>query len=68
MRIEELTRKPSAESLHFDAHEFDGLREILEHEAETAFAKLDQYIRKHPGMCMALAATAGFALVRGLQR
>jgi len=68
MKTEEMTQKSPADQLPFDGHEFDGLREVLEHDAETAFGKLDQYIRQHPWMCMALAATAGFALVQAVRR
>ena len=68
MKTEELTQESAADSLHFDAHEFDGLRKTLEHEAETIFSKVDECVRDHPWLCMALAVTAGLALVCAVRR
>ena len=48
--------------LQFDAHEFDGLREALEKEAEGILAKVDLYIRENPWLCIGVAAAAGFAV------
>lgn len=62
MNAEELTNEQKDGSLHFDAHEFDGLREALEKEAEGMFAKLDQFVREHPLASIAVAAAAGFAV------
>jgi ElaB/YqjD/DUF883 family membrane-anchored ribosome-binding protein len=64
MNTEELIQENAGKkkSLHFDAHEFDGLRDALEKEAETMFARLDQYIRENPWTCIGLAAAAGFAV------
>lgn len=62
MNAEELTQEQKAASLHFDAHEFDGLREALEREAEGFIGHVDDFVRQHPVMCMLIAAAAGFAL------
>jgi len=62
MNTEELTQEHAGKSLHFDAHEFDGLRDALEKEAEGIFIRLDQYIRENPWMCIGVAAAAGFAV------
>jgi ElaB/YqjD/DUF883 family membrane-anchored ribosome-binding protein len=63
MNTEELTQeKAGKKPLHFDAHEFDGLRDALEKEAETMFARLDQFVRENPWTCIGLAAAAGFAV------
>ncbi|HTD67596.1 MAG TPA: hypothetical protein VK846_13805 [Candidatus Limnocylindria bacterium] len=68
MKTEELTREPTTQAHHFDAHEFDGLRDGLEHEAESAFGKLDEFVHAHPVVCMALAGMAGMAVGRILRR
>ena len=62
MNAEELTQEQKEASLHFDAHEFDGLREALEREAEGFVGRIDDFVREHPMTCMLLAAAAGFAL------
>ena len=62
MKTEELTREQRDTSLHFDAHEFDGLREALEKEAKGIFDKMDDFVRENPMTCMLIAAAAGFAL------
>lgn len=62
MSTEELTQEQAGKSLDFDAHEFDGLRDALEKEAESLVAQVDQYIRENPWKCLALAAAAGFAV------
>ena len=73
MNTEELTEEKKDTSLHFDAHEFDGLRDALEKEAEGIFAELDAFVRRNPMTCMLVAAAAGFAIasatcaVRGRQ-
>ena len=57
--------------LQFDAHEFDGLREVLEQEAEGMLARVDEYIRQNPWIAIGAAAAAGFLLayaVRGHTR
>jgi ElaB/YqjD/DUF883 family membrane-anchored ribosome-binding protein len=61
MNSEELTQEKVEDPLKFDAHEFDGLREALEKEAEGIFARVDEYIRENPWACMGIAAAAGFA-------
>ena len=38
MNTEELTGEERERPMHFDAHEFDGLRDALEKEAEGVFA------------------------------
>ena len=69
MNTEELTQENAGKkSLHFDAHEFDGLRDALEKEAETMFARLDQYIRENPWTCIGLAVAAGFAVACAVGR
>jgi ElaB/YqjD/DUF883 family membrane-anchored ribosome-binding protein len=65
MNTEEL-RERTEETLHFDAHEFDGLRDTLEREAEGFFARADQFIRENPLLCIGLAAAAGFGLTVAL--
>jgi ElaB/YqjD/DUF883 family membrane-anchored ribosome-binding protein len=62
MKTEELAQEQVGDPLQFDAHEFDGLREAFEKEAEGIFAKVDQYIRENPWVCIGLAAAAGFAV------
>ena len=59
MDTEELTREQTHQPLHFDAHEFDGLRDALEKEAEGIFSRLDEFIRENPWLCMAAAAAVG---------
>ena len=61
MNTEEL-REQAEEKMHFDAHEFDGLRDALEKEAEGVFAHIDQFVREHPLVCMGIAAATGFAI------
>jgi ElaB/YqjD/DUF883 family membrane-anchored ribosome-binding protein len=68
MNTEELTQEQAGDRLQFDAHEFDGLREALEKEAEGIFGKLDQYVREHPLLCIGLAAAAGFVVVSAATR
>ncbi len=53
--------------MHFDAHEFDGLR-ALEQEGQSVFAKGDQFVRRNPWLCIALAAAAGVSLACALRR
>lgn len=62
MDTEELIQEQTGKPLHFDAHEFDGLRDALEKEAEGVFARLDQYIRENPWICIGVAAAAGLAV------
>jgi ElaB/YqjD/DUF883 family membrane-anchored ribosome-binding protein len=67
MNAEELTQEKD-KPLQFDAHEFDGLREVLEQEAESILARLDQYVRQNPWLAIGVAAAAGFLVayaVRG---
>ena len=61
MDTEEL-RENAEEMLHFDAHEFDGLRDVLEKEAEGLFGHVDQFVRNNPLVCIGIAAAAGFAI------
>jgi ElaB/YqjD/DUF883 family membrane-anchored ribosome-binding protein len=61
MNTEEL-RDYAEETLHFDAHEFDGLREVLEKEAEGLFGHVDQFVRNNPLICIGIATAAGFAI------
>lgn len=70
MNTEEMTRQPTTQAHHhhYDAHEFDGLRDGLEHEAESAFGKLDGFVRAHPVVCVTLAGIAGMAVGRILRR
>lgn len=51
-----------AEPLHFDAHEFDGLRDELEQQAETLLKRTDQFVRANTWLCIALAVGLGCAL------
>ena len=67
MKTEEL-RGYADETPHFDAHEFDGLREALEKEAEGAFAHVDKFVRENPFLCMGIAAAAGFAIAASIGR
>jgi len=62
MDTEELTQEQTGKSLNFDAHEFDGLRDALEKEAEGIFARLDEFIREHPWVCIGAAAAVGVAV------
>ena len=68
MNTEELTQKRNDGALHFDAHEFDGLRDVLEKEAEGMFAKLDQFIRENPMTSILIAAAAGVAVASAARR
>ena len=61
MDTEEL-RDNAEEMLNFDAHEFDGLRDVLEKEAEGIFGHVDKFVRDHPLICIGIAAAAGFAI------
>jgi ElaB/YqjD/DUF883 family membrane-anchored ribosome-binding protein len=61
MNTEEL-REQAEDKLHFDAHEFDGLREALEQEAKGLLARADRFVRENPMLCIGLAAAAGFTL------
>lgn len=67
MKTEELAPEPTQDALHYDAHEFDGLR-ALEQEAQSLFAKGDQLIRQHPWLCLAGAVAAGFCLGKVVSR
>jgi ElaB/YqjD/DUF883 family membrane-anchored ribosome-binding protein len=67
MKTEELTQEPAESALHYDAHEFDGLR-ALEQEAQSIFAKGDQLVRQHPWLCIAAAVAAGFCLGKVVSR
>ena len=62
MSTEELTQERIGDPLQFDAHEFDGLREAIEKEAEGILAKVDEYIRENPWLCIGLAVGAGIAI------
>jgi ElaB/YqjD/DUF883 family membrane-anchored ribosome-binding protein len=62
MNTEELTEEQAGRPLQFDAHEFDGLRDALENEAEGVLGKIDQFVRENPWTCVAIAAAAGLAL------
>lgn len=59
--------KTEGKPLQFDAHEFDGLREALEQEAEGMLGRLDQYIRENPWVAIGAAAAAGFLLAYALR-
>jgi len=54
------------ETLEFDAHEFDGLRQAMEQEAEGLVTHVDRFIRENPLLCIGLAAVAGFTLAFAL--
>ena len=62
MDTEELTQEQTRKTLNFDAHEFDGLRDGLEKEAEGIFARLDEFVREHPWVCIGAAAAIGLAV------
>ena len=62
MKTEELAQERMGDPLQFDAHEFDGLREAIEREAEGIVAKVDQYIRENPWLCIGVAVGAGIAI------
>lgn len=53
--------------MHFDAHEFDGLR-ALEQEAQSIFAKGDELIRQQPWLCIAAAVAVGFCVGKVISR
>ena len=58
--------EPVLEVLHFDAHEFDGLREALDQKAESLVRQGDRFIRKHPWIFAGVAVLAGVAIGRVL--
>ena len=62
MNTEESVQEGAGRALHFDAHEFDGLRDALEKEAEGVFGRIDEFVRENPWLCIGLAAAAGVAL------
>ena len=62
MNTEELAEEQAGRPLQFDAHEFDGLRDALEKEAEGILGKVDQFVRENPWTCVAIAAAAGLTL------
>ena len=65
MNAEELTQE---KPLQFDAHEFDGLREVLEQEAQGLIARVDQCIRQNPWLAIGVAAAAGFLVAYATTR
>jgi len=67
MNTEELQEEQD-EALQFDAHEFDGLRDALEKDAEGFFRRVDQFVRENPLLCIGIAAAVGFALSGTLAR
>jgi ElaB/YqjD/DUF883 family membrane-anchored ribosome-binding protein len=68
MNTEELVQKEAEKPLNFDAHEFDGLRDALEKEAEGLFGVIDHYVRENPWLFIGIAAAAGVALSSCLVR
>ena len=62
MNTGELAEEKPDRPLNFDAHEFDGLREAIEKEAEGMLGKIDQFVRENPWLCIGMAAAAGLAL------
>ena len=48
MDTEEMTQEEAGPPMHFDAHEFDGLRDTLEREAEGIFGGIDRFVRENP--------------------
>ena len=68
MNAEELAEEQAGRPLQFDAHEFDGLRDALEKEAEGLLGKVDQFVRDNPWTCIAIAAAAGLTLSCLLRR
>lgn len=68
MNTEELAKEQAGRPLQFDAHEFDGLRDALEKEAEGLLGKVDQFVRENPWTCIAIAAAAGLTLSCLLRR
>jgi ElaB/YqjD/DUF883 family membrane-anchored ribosome-binding protein len=65
MKTEGLLEERTDQGLNFDAHEFDGLRDALEREAQGIFGKVDQFARQHPLVCMGIAVAAGFLIASG---
>ena len=69
MNTEEMTQaRTPQEPLHFDAHEFDGLRDGSQAYANTLLERADRFIRTNPWLCMTIALTAGCALAGWLAR
>ena len=68
MNTEEMTGEERERPLHFDAHEFDGLRDALEKEAEGVFARIDQFVRENPWLCIGIASAAGLALACAIRK
>jgi ElaB/YqjD/DUF883 family membrane-anchored ribosome-binding protein len=61
MNAEELTEK-AQEALHFDAHEFDGLRDADEAQFAAWIDQADKFVRNNPWLCLGIALAAGCAL------
>jgi ElaB/YqjD/DUF883 family membrane-anchored ribosome-binding protein len=67
MNTEGTAEERTKDSLNFDAHEFDGLREAFAEEAEGLLATANEMIRRHPWLCAGVALAAGVALGVGLR-
>lgn len=64
MKTEEFTQSEvRPDELHFDAHEFDGLRDDFATVAETWLKRADRFVHENPWLCIGIAAAAGCALV-----
>jgi hypothetical protein len=61
MKTEELKQASERDLPHFDAHEFDGLRETWD-EAAGVLSTVDQCIRQRPVTATLLALGLGVAL------
>jgi ElaB/YqjD/DUF883 family membrane-anchored ribosome-binding protein len=68
MNTEEMAREEKERPLNFDAHEFDGLRDALEKEAQGIFTRVDQFIRDNPWLCIGIAAAAGLAVACAVRK
>ncbi len=67
MNMEEQTAERATAS-HYDAHEFDGLRDDLDSEVEGILGQIDGYIRANPWVTLAVAGAVGIAVGRALRR
>lgn len=62
MTKEQLSQNEPHDVLHYDAHEFDGLRNALDEEAQTLLRKADEFVRGNAWLCAGIAVAAGVAL------
>ncbi len=69
MNTEEFAQlETKTEGLKFDAHEFDGLRDEFAGVAETWLKRADEFVRKNPWLCIALAAGIGCGAAMVMRR